>query len=158
MIFWCWRAISLKNGAGVKRRNRGVGKGWSSERLAILLAPPDGAGQNAPMKVQLKKIAPFQAGKMLAALYGLMALLMVPFFVIAMAAGSFASQAQGAGSNAAPMAMAFGMGIGFMIAMPLIYAVMGFVFGVLGALLYNFLAKWIGGFEVEFEQQPPSIG
>jgi hypothetical protein len=35
--------------------------------------------------------------------------------------------------------------------MPVIYAVMGFVFGVLGAWVYNLIAKWIGGIEVEVE-------
>jgi len=51
--------------------------------------------------------------------------------------------------------MMFGMGIGFMILMPLLYTLLGFVFGILGAFLYNLLGKWIGGFEMEFEQDAP---
>jgi hypothetical protein len=32
---------------------------------------------------------------------------------------------------------------------PLAYGLMGFVIGVVGAALYNLIAKWIGGIEVE---------
>ena len=45
--------------------------------------------------------------------------------------------------------MAFG--VGFAVVAPLMYAVMGFVSGVIGALLYNLVAKWVGGIEVEVE-------
>jgi len=41
----------------------------------------------------------------------------------------------------------FGMGL----FMPVIYGVMGFIFGVIGAALYNLVANWIGGIEVEVE-------
>jgi hypothetical protein len=44
-----------------------------------------------------------------------------------------------------------GLGIGFAILVPLIYAVMGFVSGAIGALIYNLVASWIGGIEVEVE-------
>jgi hypothetical protein len=37
--------------------------------------------------------------------------------------------------------------------MPLLYGAMGFVSGAIGALLYNALAKWVGGFELELEPQ-----
>ena len=35
------------------------------------------------------------------------------------------------------------------ILMPIIMAVFGFIFFVIFAALYNLLAKWLGGFEVE---------
>jgi hypothetical protein len=41
----------------------------------------------------------------------------------------------------------FGMGI----LMPVIYGVMGFIGGVIGAAVYNLVARWIGGIEVEVE-------
>ena len=109
------------------------------------------------MKLKLKRVAPLQAGKMLAALYGLLSLILVPFVLVFMAIGSFAARHQG-GAGAPPLPVMFGMGLGFMIMMPVLYTVMGFIFGVIGAWLYNMLAKWIGGFEVEFEQEaPPSV-
>jgi len=35
--------------------------------------------------------------------------------------------------------------------MPFFYAALGFIFGVVGAFIYNLLAKWVGGIEVEVE-------
>ena len=52
-----------------------------------------------------------------------------------------------------PGAQALGMafGLGMSLAMPVIYAIMGFITGVIGAFVYNLVAKWIGGIEVEVE-------
>jgi hypothetical protein len=43
------------------------------------------------------------------------------------------------------------MGIVFMIAIPIMYAVIGFVFGAIGALVYNLFAGIVGGVEIEVE-------
>lgn len=58
----------------------------------------------------------------------------------------------GAKSGAAAMPLMFGLGM--MIVAPFFYAAMGFVTGVVGAWLYNLVAGWIGGFELEFEPEP----
>ena len=68
--------------------------------------------------------------------------------MLAAAASAFAQHAQGteALSTAAAAAVAgimFGMGI----LMPVIYGVMGFI----GAAVYNLVARWIGGIELEVE-------
>jgi hypothetical protein len=106
------------------------------------------------MKLKLKQIDPVPAGKMLGALYGLMALVMVPFMLGFMALGSMAARQQG-GDNAPALPLMFGMGIGFMIFLPVIYALMGFVFGVIGAWVYNLVARWLGGFAFVFEADSP---
>ncbi len=86
---------------------------------------------------------------MLAVLYGCMGLIFLPFFALAGMLGIFAQHAQSnqAAPAAAVGALVFGMGI----FMPIIYAVMGFIFGVIGAAIYNLVARWIGGIEVEVE-------
>ena len=43
------------------------------------------------------------------------------------------------------------MMFGFGIFMPIVYGVMGFIFGILMAAIYNLIARWIGGIEVEVE-------
>jgi hypothetical protein len=91
----------------------------------------------------VKRIAPLQLGKMLAVLYGIMGLLFMPLFLIMSAFSSHMPAGQRGGM------MPFGAG--FAIAMPIMYAAMGFVFGALGALIYNVVAKWVGGIEVEVE-------
>jgi len=109
------------------------------------------------MKLKLKKIAPLQTGKMLAAFYGLLSLIFMPFVLVFMALGSFAARSHGS-EGVPPLPVMFGMGIGFLIFLPVLYAFLGFIFGVFGAFIYNLLAKWIGGFEMEFEQEsaPPA--
>ena len=96
-------------------------------------------------KRRIKRIAPLQLGKMLAVLYGIMGIFFIPFFLMM----SFAASHMPAQKRVGLGFMA--LGAGFAIFFPLIYAAMGFVFGALGALIYNIVAKWVGGIEVEIE-------
>jgi len=41
--------------------------------------------------------------------------------------------------------------------MPVLYGVMGFIVGAVGALIYNLIAGWIGGIELRLEPSP-SLG
>jgi hypothetical protein len=109
------------------------------------------------MTLKLKRIAPLQAGKLLGACYGLISLVFVPFMMIFMALGSFAAKAQAsAGGTPPPLPLMLGMGVGFTLLLPILYAVIGFIFGLIAAFVYNLLARWLGGFELEFESsQPP---
>ncbi len=109
------------------------------------------------MNLKLKRIAPLQAGKMLAAFYGLISLMIIPFMLAFMAFGTLAASTQGR-SSAPAIPLMFGMGVGFMIMVPVIYTTIGFVFGVIGALIYNLLARWMGGFEFDFEASVPPAG
>lgn len=97
----------------------------------------------SPVKRRIKRFEPLQLGKMLAVLYGIMGLLFIPFFLIMSMISTQLPPEQRAGM--------MGVGIGFALFMPIIYAVMGFVFGLLGAVIYNLVAKWVGGIEVEVE-------
>jgi hypothetical protein len=94
-------------------------------------------------KRKIKSVNPLQLGKMFAVLYGLMGLLLMPIFLVMTAFSSHLANSQRVGMLA--------LGTGFAICAPFIYAVMGFIFGALGALLYNVAAKWLGGIEVEVE-------
>lgn len=43
------------------------------------------------------------------------------------------------------------MGFWAIIIFPVSYAIMGFVAGLLGAYIYNLVAGWVGGIEIELE-------
>jgi Transmembrane domain of unknown function (DUF3566) len=104
------------------------------------------------MTRRIKRIAPLQAGKMLGVLYGCMGLIFLPFFALAGLVGAFAQhsqQLQTAGGP--PAAILAAMMFGFGIFMPVFYGIFGFVFGVISAAIYNLIAHWIGGIEVEVE-------
>jgi len=104
------------------------------------------------MKRRIKRIAPLQAGKMLGVLYGCLGLIFLPFIALAALLGVFAQQAQQVqGNQTGPAAIAAGMMVILGLLIPLIYGVMGFIFGVIIAAIYNLIAQWIGGIEVEVE-------
>lgn len=71
-------------------------------------------------------------------LYVIMGLLVAPIFAIA--------------SFAAPDGAGFGIGLA--IAMPFIYGGFGFLFTAIGAALYNAVAGWIGGIEIDLDATP----
>ena len=86
---------------------------------------------------------------MLGVLYACMGLIFLPFFALAGLAGTFAQHTQQAqDALGLPGALMAGIMFGFI---PVIYGVMGFVFGIIMAAIYNLIAGWIGGTEVEVE-------
>jgi hypothetical protein len=92
---------------------------------------------------RIKRFAPLQLGKMMALGYGIMGLLLCPIFLLMSLFAAHLPNQQRVGMMA--------IGTGFALLIPVVYAVIGFVFGVVGAFIYNILAKWVGGIEVEVE-------
>jgi predicted Co/Zn/Cd cation transporter (cation efflux family) len=85
-----------------------------------------------------------KAGIILGILYGIFSLIIVPFLVLAMLISAKTG-------NAAP---AF-MSLGFAVVLPIMYAFLGFIGGVIMAALYNLIACWTGGFEFEVKDVAP---
>lgn len=83
---------------------------------------------------------------MLAAFYGLFALIFMPFIIFTII-GSLA----GGNQNGPSAVVAIGSGLAMAVLFPVFYAIMGFFFGAIGAWIYNLLARWIGGIQVEVE-------
>lgn len=86
------------------------------------------------MTKTIKRIAPLQLGKLLGVMYALLSVVFLPFIFMA------------------PLFSSTGWSpeTSFFILVPVAYAVMGFIGGILGAFLYNLSANWVGGIEVEF--------
>lgn len=101
------------------------------------------------MTKRLKRIAPLQLGKISGILYALSTILFVPFILLFSALASVAPQMEGGSSTPVPGIL--GMGLGLIVMAPIMYGVMGFIVGVIGAFFYNIVAGWVGGIEVEVE-------
>ncbi len=106
------------------------------------------------MTKRISHIAPVQFGTVLAATYALLSLIFVPFFLLfALVLPHFAppnasmTQPQGFPGGFAVMA----------IVLPIMYAVLGFIFGVIGALIYNLVAHWTGGIEFTLSDVVPAL-
>ena len=84
------------------------------------------------MKKRITNISPLQFGIVMGILYGIISLIIVPFLFIGMLFGHG------------------GLGAVFVIFLPIVYAVMGFILGVITAFVYNLVAQWTGGIELTF--------
>jgi hypothetical protein len=96
----------------------------------------------------VKSVGVLSVAKIMGLVYGCLALLVVPVLLIGGFAGMFAS------SNKAAFPFAGVIGIVFAIFVPFLYGAIGFVAGAISALIYNVVAKWVGGFELELTLQP----
>jgi len=97
----------------------------------------------------LKRIDPISCAKVNGVLYALLGLIMGLFFSLF----SFVGAVFGAGSDAGMFGAIFGLGA--IILMPIFYGVLGFIGGAIIAWLYNKIATYMGGVEVEFDQGNP---
>jgi hypothetical protein len=88
------------------------------------------------MKKRLTYVSPLQLGIVLGVLYGAISLIIVPFLLLGAVFGHA------------------GLGIIFVIFFPVIYAVAGFIGGVISAFVYNLVAQWTGGVEFVTSDAP----
>ena len=83
------------------------------------------------MKLKLRRLGILDTGKLVAVIYGLISLLLLPLLSIAL----IVTQKEGAGRT---------------MLMLLIYPIIGFITGVIGAVIFNLAAKITGGIEMTF--------
>jgi hypothetical protein len=51
--------------------------------------------------------------------------------------------------NAPPSGFVAGLGVLALVLFPILYAIVGFIAGAFTAAVYNLVAKWTGGVEIE---------
>jgi hypothetical protein len=91
------------------------------------------------MKKRLSYVSPVQLGIVLALLYGVISLILVPFLLLGAIFGHG------------------GVSIILVIFIPIIYAFFGFIGGLLSAVVYNIVAKWTGGVEYIAAEAPAGV-
>ena len=103
-------------------------------------------------KLRIKKLGVLSVAKMYAAIMLVISLLIsIPYGLIVIIYSLF-----GAGMMQGNAALAVGgggvvLGIAIMIGLPIMYSLLGFVGGAIGALLYNLFSNFVGGIEIEVE-------
>ena len=93
----------------------------------------------------IKSIEVFSLAKIMGLVYACLGLLFAPLFLLMGLMGSAMGQHS-------PLAGV--VGVVFAIFMPVLYGIIGFISGLIGALLYNLFARWVGGIELELEVKP----
>lgn len=96
----------------------------------------------------LKRVGPGSAFKIGIVTYAILGLIIGLFAALfSMVAGTVGSL----GSPGAPGARAFALGFGMasIIIFPLLYGIIGGIIAAIGAVIYNLVAGWVGGLEVD---------
>ena len=96
----------------------------------------------------LRSIGVMSAAKIVAVMYAIMGLLGGLMFAAIFSLIPLSMQ----GPDAPPSWLAPMFGVGSIVIMPVVYGVIGFCVGALGAVIYNALAGMIGGVELRLEQ------
>ena len=97
-------------------------------------------------QLELKRVGVIRVANlsalMCAILYGIIALCMIPFFLIL---GMIAASSGGSGGEI--------FGAIFMIILyPILGAIFGWLWGALSTAVYNLVVRWIGGIQMTFEE------
>jgi hypothetical protein len=96
----------------------------------------------------VKRIGPGSAFKVGMVLYAILGLILGCFMaLLSMTMGSLSSMAGATVPGA--KAFGFGFGIGSIIIFPIMYGIIGGIGGAITAALYNLVAGWVGGLEVD---------
>ncbi|MDG2221120.1 MAG: hypothetical protein P8L85_07060 [Rubripirellula sp.] len=107
---------------------------------------PVSATQTSTIRtVAVKRIDIISAALMIGGLYALLGLLIGGVVSLMAVAGVAA-----AGDGNALIGGLVG-GVGALIILPLVYGGLGFIFGIIGAVLYNVLASMIGGIKIDLQ-------
>ena len=96
---------------------------------------------------RVKRFDVLSVAKIAGLCYAAIGLLLIPVFLLFSIMASTAAKQQG-GMPAGIGAM---FGVGMAVMAPILYGVMGFIMGALGAFVYNLISGWVGGIEVELE-------
>lgn len=100
--------------------------------------------------MQLKRIAPGSAFKVMGCLYAALGLFIgCVFSLFALVGAGIAGMAGGA--DAADGIVGALFGVGAIIVLPIFYGLVGAIMAALMAALYNLVARMVGGLEVDLE-------
>lgn len=96
----------------------------------------------------IRSVDSMSLAKVLSCLYAIVGVMLGAVFAVLALVG--AGMPGNANPNAGGMMAVFG--VASLILFPLIYGAMGFVGGIIMALLYNTTASMVGGIEIEFDR------
>lgn len=102
-------------------------------------------------KLRIKSLGVLSVAKMYAVMMLVMSLLIsIPYGLVIMVFGAAALGTGDRGGMAAGGG-AIVIGLLVMVGIPILYSIIGFIAGVIGALIYNLFASLVGGIEIEVE-------
>ncbi len=99
----------------------------------------------------VRRMGVFSVAKIMGLLHAIMGFIFGIFMsLFSLAMSSFA---RGMGEESAAFGALFG--VGAVIFLPIFYGVLGFLGGAVMTWLYNLIAGWVGGIEIDLEEHRP---
>lgn len=103
-------------------------------------------------KLRIRKLGVLSVAKIQASIMFVISLLIsIPYGLILIIYGLIGGSAIGSNAGLAVGAGGIVIGLLIMIGLPIMYCILGFIVGAIGALLYNLFSAWVGGIEIEVE-------
>lgn len=99
----------------------------------------------------IRKVGVLSLGKMMGALYALLGLIVGGCIALVSLLGAGFAAAASSSDEQMPAAFGAFLGAGAVILFPLFYGVLGFIGGLITALIYNLVAGAVGGLELEVQ-------
>ena len=96
----------------------------------------------------IRRVGPMSFAKRSGMLYALLGLCFGAILSLIAMIGATASFNE---NNAAAAGFGAIFGVGAIILLPILYGAAGFIFSLIGAALYNLVAGWVGGVELEVQ-------
>ncbi len=102
--------------------------------------------------LKIRKLGVMSVAKIYAVMMLVISLLIsIPYGLFIIVYGLFGARMVGGDAGLAVGGGGVIVGILVMIGLPILYGIMGFIFGAIGALIYNVFAGFVGGIEIEVE-------
>lgn len=102
--------------------------------------------------VVVSRIGVLACGKLMAAIYVFISLLIaIPLLILSLI-GAGAGAAGGGNAPPGAVGAVLGMGVCFTLLLPVFYGIGGFIGGVIFAAIYNLVASFVGGMELELDE------
>ena len=98
----------------------------------------------------VKRVGPMSLAKVCLALYGMIGLIVGVFVALIALLGAGIGSSLGDAGSAGPF-VGMALGVGAVIVLPILYGVLGFLVGLIGAAVYNVAAGIMGGVEVDLQ-------
>ena len=105
--------------------------------------------------MELKSVGIWSCAKVMGASMAMFGIIIGGFIALASVLGVAVNQQANAPDN--PAALFVGMGVVAVIALPIMYGILGLITGVIYAAIYNLVAGLIGGIELNFEPRAQEI-
>ena len=99
--------------------------------------------------MEVKKVGAWSAAKVMGATHALIGLIFGIFVAVAALLGVLGAAAANSGGLAEAIGFGIGGGLIGIVVLPIFYGIVGLIFGLISAALYNVVARLVGGIRIE---------